>query len=356
MDNGWLKAPARISRVGIQAYRQPDGTIRRELRPPEEVFHADSIASFGLVPVTDDHPGPVSADNTRAFQVGTLGENLIQDGDFLAGTVMLTDPTAIAKADSGKVQLSCGYTCDVEDKPGMWRGQPYDGIQRNIRGNHVALVHVGRAGPEVRIRLDSQDAIAVVSSVEQIPDPGPREEPMSTKKVKFDAAELELPEAAAVAVERERSLHQDALTASKAEVSKHQARADVAESKVKELEAKLSAATDPKAIQAAVSARVALETTGREVLGNAFKADASDDDIKRAVIAKRLPAVKLDGKDGAYVAAVFEAALATQAPAEKRPATAPLPETKQDSSGSAYHAARLKFMQETKQAWTAGKK
>lgn len=352
MDNGWLKAPARIARVGVQNYRQPDGKVRRELRLQEEVFNADAVASFGLVPVTDDHPGKVSTENIRSVQVGTLGENLVQDGDFLAGTVMLTDPDAIAKVDAGKVQLSCGYTCDVEDKPGIWRGQPYDGIQRNIRGNHLALVHMGKAGPEVRIRLDSMDGIAVVSSDEQFPNPTPREEPaMSTKKMKFDAAELEIPEGAAVAIERERGLHQDALTSAKVETSKQAARADVAEAKSKDLESRLAAAQDPKSIRTAVAARVALETTGREVLGNAFKADASDDEIKREVITKKLPAMKLDGKDSVFIQAAFEAAMAVPA-TDKRPPTAPLPEHKQDDSGlSLYEKARNQFLQDSEKTW-----
>jgi hypothetical protein len=41
--------------------------------------------------------------------------------------------------------------------PGVWQGQHYDAVQRKIRGNHVALGPKGwgRAGPEVRLRLDS---------------------------------------------------------------------------------------------------------------------------------------------------------------------------------------------------------
>ena len=35
---GYLKADGLATRVGIFRYKLPDGTIQRELRPPDEVF------------------------------------------------------------------------------------------------------------------------------------------------------------------------------------------------------------------------------------------------------------------------------------------------------------------------------
>ena len=56
-------------------------------------------------------------------------------------------------------EVSCGYKVDYIDEPGVTPdGQHYDGYQKNIRGNHVAIVKRARGGPQVRLMLDSADA------------------------------------------------------------------------------------------------------------------------------------------------------------------------------------------------------
>ena len=157
-----LRAPARIARVGIYDYRLGDGTLRRELRLPEDVFHADSLDSFALVPVTMGHPSTVdgvTADNAHTLSVGHLGDSVRRDGDFVGANMLLSDPSAIAAVEAGRTQVSAGYYCDCDETPGEWQGQKYDAVQRNIRGNHIAIVDQGRAGPEVRIQLDAADGI-----------------------------------------------------------------------------------------------------------------------------------------------------------------------------------------------------
>lgn len=56
-EDGYLEDVPVVGRIGIQLYRNPDGSVRRELRPPEEVFNADSLASFKGKPITIGHPG-----------------------------------------------------------------------------------------------------------------------------------------------------------------------------------------------------------------------------------------------------------------------------------------------------------
>jgi hypothetical protein len=86
------------------------------------------------------------------------------DGEFVATTIVVENADAIRAVEQGKRELSCGYECELEEKPGVTAdGQRYDAIQRNIRGNHVALVTKGRAGPDVRLRMDANDA-------EQVPE------------------------------------------------------------------------------------------------------------------------------------------------------------------------------------------
>ncbi|MGF6878367.1 DUF2213 domain-containing protein [Paraburkholderia sp. MM5477-R1] len=161
--DGYLVAPARIARTGIQEYRafelglQGDQMrVVKVYRPPEEVFHPDAIASFRNLPLTNDHPPDgVSADNWRHLAVGMLLDPLRAD-DFLDGDVQVMDREAIASVEAGKVELSAGYSAIYDWTAGITAdAQQYEGVQRNIRGNHVALVNRGRCGPACRVS-DSQ--------------------------------------------------------------------------------------------------------------------------------------------------------------------------------------------------------
>jgi hypothetical protein len=46
-------------------------------------------------------------------------------------------------------EISCAYHYRPDMTPGQYRGRPYDGVMQDIVGNHVALVKIGRAGPDV---------------------------------------------------------------------------------------------------------------------------------------------------------------------------------------------------------------
>jgi hypothetical protein len=158
LPNGWLRVDGYLTRSGVFSYKNPDGSERREYRPPAEVFKNDTMESFSLVPVTDDHPpGLLDAANTKQYAAGAVAGNARRDGDHVAASMLVTDATLIAKMESGKQQVSCGYICDLEHTPGEVDGQRYDAVQKNIRGNHVAIVDIGRAGPDARVRMDATD-------------------------------------------------------------------------------------------------------------------------------------------------------------------------------------------------------
>lgn len=158
-DAGFLRADAYVTRAGVFEYRGADGALRRELRHPDDVFAPESLATLGMAPITLGHPaGLVTAQNARGLSVGHVGDTPAREDAFVRTPVLVTDADAVkAVLDGTHRETSCGYECDVEDGAGAWEGQPYDSRQKNIRYNHVALVPKGRAGPEVRVRLDSGD-------------------------------------------------------------------------------------------------------------------------------------------------------------------------------------------------------
>lgn len=155
--DGTLVAQARIARTGVQTYRNADGTERREYRPPGSVFDKDSMASFRLVPITNDHPPEmITSQNARQYSVGAVGENIVQDGKWMVAPIVVHDAKTIADMQAGKTQCSNGYDCDLEMTAGVSPdGENYDCVQMNITGNHLAIVHNARAGADAAVRMDA---------------------------------------------------------------------------------------------------------------------------------------------------------------------------------------------------------
>ena len=144
-----------VARTGMQEY------MPRELSLPpgpdpvpvcrteEEVFSPETVASFEGMPVTNNHPPDgVTVENIRAFQKGhthNVRRGTGRESDLLLADLIITDPALIDAILAGKREISCGYTYELCEENGQY-------FQRRIRGNHVAVVDAGRAGPRVSIR------------------------------------------------------------------------------------------------------------------------------------------------------------------------------------------------------------
>ena len=163
---GGLRVPAFLTRAGVFEYRNANGSVRREYRPPTEVFDAQSLCSLEDAPVTDGHQGAVRPDSFQSLAKGHV-RSIKQDGQFVAGVVLVQDAALVAAVERGeRREVSCGYECRLDMTPGTTPdGEAFDAIQRNIKYNHCAMLPVGagRAGREVALRLDSAgDARAAI--------------------------------------------------------------------------------------------------------------------------------------------------------------------------------------------------
>lgn len=289
--DGRLIVDAHITRSGVFSYRNPDGTTRREYRPPDEVFKADSLSTFALVPVTNDHPPEgVTSRNARKYAVGSVGENVRQDGDHVTAQLVVFDQGVIDAMARGKRDVSCGYECDLDETPGVTpSGERYDAIQRNIVGNHLAIVSVGRAG-SARVRMDGAVQLGAEGATGDLIMDELKQAlaDAATQKVRADVAE-------------------QALAALRKDADATKARLDAA---VEELAAERKARTDAAtALPDLVKARVALETRAQPILGDAFRAD-SDDRALRCAVVEKVTGVKLgDDKSADYVTARYDAAI-----------------------------------------------
>ena len=202
-ETGFLKVWCRAARTGTQRYRRADGSIATEYRPEAEVSKPETLSSFGMKPVTWHHP-PVllDAENTKMYQVGHAGSQVRFSDGFVEVALLVTDKKVIENVhnkDSADhaVEVSAGYRVDYDPTPGKTpSGEAYDGVQRNIRVNHIAIVPKGRAGPEVRLLLGRLDSTAAVSCDEELLPPEPANPPaipvMATVRITLDGVDVEV--------------------------------------------------------------------------------------------------------------------------------------------------------------------
>lgn len=131
------------------------GKVYMLYRPGNEI--EAGAGTFNGLPLMLEHH-EMDADNIPKEQVmGSLGTDARYEAPYLKNSLIVTDSKAIKAIEDGSyAELSASYFCDVEMEGGIFDGVSYDGIMRNIRGNHVALVREGRAGHDVRVE-DSND-------------------------------------------------------------------------------------------------------------------------------------------------------------------------------------------------------
>jgi hypothetical protein len=313
--NGWLRFDALPTRIGVFTYQNADGSLRRELRLPQHVFDTRALASFHMVPLTNDHPDEaLTADNTAKYQRGSIGSDVRREGDFVRVSGLVTDAALVTAILAGKTELSCGYDCELVPTAGEWNGIKYDAVQTNIRGNHVAVVDRGRAGPSARINTDA----AIMVS-----DKG--DGAMETVKVTIGDLTMDVPKDQAdqirnmlnggAGAQASMPMMTDTSKADRAALDRVTAERDEARRKLdtvfsKEAEAKRKQdALELRAtVQREVRDRMALESQVVKLLGADYKTDGkSDRDLWLAVITNTDKSFKADGKSDDYVTARFDA-------------------------------------------------
>jgi hypothetical protein len=300
---GFASIDAYVSRCGVFPYRRADGTYVRELRHPDQVFRQDSIDSLRDASVTVDHPGQglvfVDPDNAAEHEVGVVGA-ASRDNQYLSARVSVRRADAIRRIEARElVEVSAGYVCRIDATPGQYEGQPYDQQQCDIFYNHVALLPAGkgRQGRDVKLRVDSDDA--VIADDEEAPPRAEKERPMSTRKVRVDGVEYELPISAA-----------DVLDKAVAERESHKKRADSAEAERDMVRADLVKAADPKVVSQRVQARVELERQAASVLGAEARFDSlTDREVREKVLSVKAQGFRLEGRSDDAISAAFEYAI-----------------------------------------------
>lgn len=169
-SNGWYEIKRNpISKSGVFPYSgraigdEDTDKVFMVYRPPEELANTETIESFKLLPGIDEHPhtllgnakdGLVKPEDKGIDMV--IGELVEYDAntETLYSNIKFFTNKILKLIEAGKKELSAGFRCKYEKASGVFNGQAYDYIQREIRGNHLALVDKGRMGSDVAV-LDS---------------------------------------------------------------------------------------------------------------------------------------------------------------------------------------------------------
>lgn len=131
----------------------------RLLRHPEEL--AKGAATFNGVPILIKHLPTSAGKHPSDETVGATGTDASFEHPYLTNSLHFWPQAGIDAIETNQQkQLSAGYHYRADMTPGEWDGEPYDGVMRDIVGNHVALVREGRAGEDVLVG-DSGEKIAM---------------------------------------------------------------------------------------------------------------------------------------------------------------------------------------------------
>jgi len=367
---GYLVADVLAGRTGIQIYAgrevgRPDLPTVRVYRPPAEVFDkTEAMRSFTALPVTLDHPPElVTAQNWSKFARGSTGEDVARDGEFIRVPLILQDQVAIDAVEAGHRELSFGYTCDLDFSAGQTPdGQAYDAVQRNLRGNHLAIVGVARAGSQCRI---GDNASQPSCGATPMPDTA------QFRTVTVDGIPVTTTDAGAAVIETLQKRIGDHVTANLKLTADNETALNVLKGEIAllkttvaerdkelgslkgELEATKAKATDTQALDALVAERTDLLTKTKAIVGDLDLAGKSAADIRRTVVAKKLGDAEVKDRSDDYVHALFDS-LAKQAPASGvDPVRAAMVAGTAGSSSSALSArdAHKQMLKDNADAW-----
>lgn len=310
-DEGYLTGRAIVTNIGVFPYLNGDGTIRHELRLPEEVLDPDSLETLKMKPISNEHPAELTIDveNIKKHQKGFTGSEVNNDAYHISVPITITDAQTIEDVKNGKRALSAGYSLRLEEKSGTWMGIHYDAIQRDIRYNHVAIVDRGRAGDAAKMRMDKRDNISyhISWNNDSAKNKSKEENTVNLKTINIDGVDYQA-EAEVIKTITQLRKQVDSSNAETEKLktgnSKLEAERDGLKDKVDQLEKELK---DDAKIEEKVNQRIKILTAAD--LANITTDEKTEREIMEEVIKIVSPQADLANKDTVYIAARFDAAV-----------------------------------------------
>ncbi|MFB2832940.1 DUF2213 domain-containing protein [Floridanema evergladense] len=380
---GHLRAEALATRAGVFPYLNSDGSIRHELRHPDDVFNPKSLATLGGVPVTLGHPKErVTPTNFPQLGKGTVGDSVEAVNPYVKVILNVQAQDAIDAIEKRThKEVSLVYATDVVEDSGIWEGQPYthrqigilheDG-ERYIDYRELALVERGRAGSTCGVHLDGLEDIAV-----QVKEDAKEANNMATlhldsMSVEVDAsvapiinAHITKQDAALAEVQaqfKQKSAQfqtllsalqkagfenaddvATAMKALKAEVERSKGEIIAAQEETKQAKSEADQAKEQLGAMKETVAKKDAADIASKIVPSEVKLDFDSLDslgIKKAVISHKYPDIKLDGLSDEAIEGMWTVAVRTDSTAPLREAAIKATETKTDTKEDAAMSAR----------------
>jgi len=132
------------------------GVLNSALLTADEL-HKVLPVQWDDIPIPVGHPmrgdEPISSTDIAVIEQNVCGRfyHAYYDGDKLKGELWVDVERALEMGGEAEkalrtlqagdpLEVSTGYICDEEERPGTWNGIPYDVVQHNIRPDHIALL------------------------------------------------------------------------------------------------------------------------------------------------------------------------------------------------------------------------
>lgn len=165
---------APITRAGIYPYygrEIPKGKelglhpdkVYKLLRHPDEI--KKSASTFHNIPLLSKHVPHSADEHDGDITEGTVGSEAEYDHPYLYNSLAVWTRDGRDYVDKkSQKELSAAYSYDADMTPGAYEDQAYDGVMRNMKGNHVCMVKKGRSGPDVAL----DEALETPNLIEEI--------------------------------------------------------------------------------------------------------------------------------------------------------------------------------------------
>lgn len=315
--DGYIVAQVRCARTGIQYYNgdevgRPDLGVVAIYRPEDEVFSSDSLKSYVGRPLTDQHPPePVTARNWKKYAAGDIGQEIMRDGEYVSVPITMMDQDAINSYESGRKELSMGYVHNIEFVDGVAPcGTQYQGVSRNLRMNHIALVDRGRAGNKCRVGDSANFAKWGASPITIDNDEVTQVDNPKLQTVDVDGLPVQCTDQGAAAIAKLKKAN-DEHVASIATLNKDHAKAlatkdaelDAKDAEIKKL---TGAQVSDADIDKRVADRASLIQKASTLAKDSDFTGMSDNEVRKAAVTAIAGDAAIEGKDEHYINARFD--------------------------------------------------
>ena len=137
----------------------------RLLRDPEELRKA--APTFNNKPVLNKHLPFTVVNPPKESIVGSTGTDARFEPPYLYNSMGIHDLDSIMGVETERQkEISSSYRYRMDLTPGVYEGEAYDGVMRDIVCNHVAIVPSGRAGPDVFV-YDSKPTGSILMTLKE---------------------------------------------------------------------------------------------------------------------------------------------------------------------------------------------